>query len=138
MTAFAFDAAGNFQPPSAEELARLDSIASIIAYSYGFMEDGRPYWAYVAVKPSLYQQFYAQSVARQSMVVGDYGTILAAGFESEPPAHIVQQMQDSYGCDPRYEEKLIAEVRKEQAAALSQNEEKRLMDIVAMMKNQKA
>jgi hypothetical protein len=84
MTSIAFEASGKVRCSSTEELAEADKETAILGYVHGTMEDGRPYWAYVAIIPSKYREFHALTAARKAMVIGNYGTVVAAGFESRP------------------------------------------------------
>ena len=137
MTVFNFEPSGKLKLPSQEELLKADNDAAILTYSHGTM-DGNPYWAYVAVKPSKYREFSRRSAARESLVFKDYGTVLAGGFAASPPAEVVREMQEKYGADPAYEDKLVAEANKQQDAFVAKREEKRIMDIVTMLKKTQA
>jgi len=137
MTSFAFEASGRLKPPSAGELAEADEKDSILAYTRGTMEDGTPYYAYVAVKPSKYQEFHARTVERRTMVLGDYGKVIAAGFEPEAPPEVVADMRQRYGIDDQYEEKLVQRVLKQQSVFVEKQETSRLQDIVSMLKSKK-
>jgi len=137
MTSFAFEASGRLKPPSAEELAEADEKDSILAYTRGTMADGTPYYAYVEVKPSKYQEFHAMTVARRTMVIGDYGKVIAAAFEAEAPPEIVAEMRERYGIDDQYEEKLVQKVLKQQSVFLEKQETSCLQDIVSMLKSKK-
>ena len=134
MPVFDSEPSGRLKLPSQEELLKADEDAAILAYSCGTMSDGRPYWAYVAVKPSLYRQFYKLSAARQTMVLSNYGEVLAIGHATEPPPEVVRAMREKYGADPAYEDKLIAEANRQQDVSVKNQEEKRIMDIVTMLK----
>ena len=133
MTAIAFDSSGKVKHSSAEELAVADQNTAIVSYVYGTMDDGRPYWAYVAIKPSMYREFHAITASTKAMVIGDYGTVIAAGFESEPPPEVVEEMHEVYGFDEQYEEQLRQEALKQQDVLFEKNETSRINDIVAMM-----
>ena len=114
MTTFRFDKSGAPVLPSDEELATLDKEEAILAYTDGMMEDGRPYYAYVAVTPSMYPEFYAKTCARESLSLGDYGTIIACGFEESPSESVVAEMREQFGFDEGYETKLLQEAKEQQ------------------------
>ncbi len=133
MTSIAFEASGKVKHSSVEELAQADQETAILSYVHGTMEDGRPYYAYVAVKPSKYRDFHAMTAAMRPMVIGDYGTVVAAGFESEPPADVVKEMREVYGFDDQYEERLKSDALKQQEFFFAKLETKRIDDIVAML-----
>ena len=134
MSAIAFEPTGKVKHPSVEDLAQADKDLAILGYVHGTMDDGRPYYAYVAILPSKYREFHALSAAKKAMVIGNYGTVIAAGFEFEPPADVVQEMQDVYGFDEQFETKLKQEAIKDQKAFFEKQETGRIDDIVAMLK----
>ena len=135
MVAIAFDSSGKVKPSSPEELAEADKNTYILCYVHGTMEeDGRPYYAYVAIVPSKYREFHALTAARKTMVIGDYGTVVAADFEFEPPPEVVEEMRHVYGFDDQLETKLRNEALKQQQAFFEKQEVKRIDDIVAMLK----
>jgi len=136
MGTLVFDESGKLKPPTAEELAEADRDTAILCYTTGVLDDGRPYYAYIAVTPSRYSEFMQKTKARYVMVLGEYGTVIAAGFETEAPAEVKQEMRDKYGFDEEYQEKLIQRVRAEQDTFMKAKEDKRIMDIVAMLKTQ--
>jgi len=134
MVSIAFDSSGQVKQPSPEELAKTDQTKAILSYIHGTMDDGRPYWAYVAVRPSKYQEFYVLTVSMKPMVIGNYGTVVAAGFESTPPQEVVMEMREVYGFDDQFEAKLKTEALKQREALFDKQEAKRIDDIVGMLK----
>lgn len=135
MASLQFDNDGKIKTASAESLTQADANgAAIIAFSSGNTASGRPYYAYVAVKPSKYREFCEKSEARETIKLSDYGRVVAHGFESAPPASVVQHMYEQYGFDETYESRLKAEISSQRQKDSLQKEEDRLMDIVAMMK----
>jgi hypothetical protein len=138
MPSYNFESSGKLSSPSGEELQKADATSAIIAYTNGVANDGRPYYAYIAVKPSRYREFYELTSARKTIVLNDFGDIIEGDFEAAPPAHVVQRMREEYGFDENYERELKEEVSRQRDKFSAQQEEKRLMDIVAMMKARKA
>ncbi len=137
MPRYSFESSGKLSTPSTEELQKADDSSAIIAYTNGVTEDGRPYYAYMAVKPSRYREFYELTSARKAIVLNDFGNIIEGGFEESPPANIVQRMRNEYGFDENYEKAIKEEVSRQRGKFTAAQEEKRLMDIVAMMKAKK-
>jgi hypothetical protein len=137
MRAYNFDSSGKLARSSQEELQQADATTAIIAYTNGTMADGRPYYAYLSVKPSKYREFYELSSARQSIVLNNYGKIIVSGFASTPPDEVVRFMADKYGFDDNYEQAVKAEVSQQRNEFGAKKEEQRLMDIVAMIKTKK-
>lgn len=134
MTTISFESSGKVKSSSPEALAAADSDMAVLGYVHGTMEDGRQYYAYVAIKPSKYREFYALTAAKKAMVIGQYGTVLAAGFDSQPPADVVKEMREVYGFDDQYEAKLKQDALAQQEAFFANQEKVRIDDIVAMMK----
>jgi len=137
MVAYNFDSSGKVKLPPEAEIKELDVDTAILAYTSGKTEDGRPYYAYIAVQPSKYREFYTKSAARQTLVLNDYGTIVAGDFLAEPPPEVVKEMYDTYGFDDEYEKKLQEEVTKQRSESGDKIEEQRLLDIVSMLKAKK-
>jgi hypothetical protein len=128
---------GKLAHPTAADLQAADAVSEIICFTDGKLNDGTPYWAYLAVKPSKYASFHAATKARQSMMLSDYGRIIRYGNDAAVPAEEQEVMKNEYGFDDHYVEKLVKKAEVEQDVFLKQKEDKRLMDIVAMMKKNK-
>ena len=138
MSSVSFKTSGELIPPTAEELAEEDNDSAILCYTDGMMEDGRPYYAYVAVKPSKYLEFKAITDRGGGMTIADYGEVIAGDFEAKPPITVVTEMRDKYGFDEKFVEKVVRRIRLEQDKFMEQKEKKRLDDIVAMLKKKQA
>jgi hypothetical protein len=138
MTAFVFEASGRVTLPSQEELVAADETSAIIALSQGKLSDGSPYYAYIAIKPSLYREFCARTKAGDALTLSDYGTIITIGYDAEPPAEVVAEMREKYGFENDYETKLINEAKGQQGEFLKKKEDKRIGDIVAMLKKKQS
>ena len=132
---FAFEGAGKVKLSSGEELAKADQETAILAYTSGTTDDDRPYYAYVAVKPSKYQEFYALTSAKQALVIAEYGTIICGGFEEKPPLEVMNEMREIYGFDDGYEERLAQEAKRQLVAFLEKEEKARIDGIVRMLKH---
>jgi tetratricopeptide (TPR) repeat protein len=131
---FSFHKAGNMKMPTKAELLEADEDTSIVSFSHGTMADGRPYWAYIAVKPSKYREFSRRSAARETLVLRDYGEVLEAGYGKEVPAAVQQKMKEKYNLDENYAENLTKEANKAQDFFVEQREAQRIADIVEMLK----
>jgi len=134
---FNFDASGKLKDSTAEELANADLTSAIISLSTGIQSDGTPYYVYLAVPPSKYAEFYRMSKERQTFNLENYGVILAGGPEASPPELVMEYMKEEYGFDENFEKALEEEFKKESATYAVQQEDARIMDIVAMLKAQK-
>ena len=130
-----FEPSGKIKPPIREELKAADEAGeAIIVLDRGTIEDGTPYWAYVAVRPSRYEEFMRLGKNRQPKRINDYGAILKYGFDAEVPYDVRQFMEQANGFDDHFEEKLAAKVKTARIEFLKQQESQRISDIVAMLK----
>jgi hypothetical protein len=135
MIEVAFDSSAQVVAPSAQELSAADEAEqAVLAYTHGNLSDGRPYYAYVAVKPSKYAAFYAATAERRRMRIGDYGTVIKGGLEITPPPEVIKEMRVRYGFDDQYEEKLKEQALKQQKDFVVRREELRIENAVAMLK----
>jgi len=74
------------KPPLRGELEAADAAGeALIVLDRGQLEDGTPYWAYVAVKPSKHREFMQLGKTRQPRRISDYGAILKYGLERGVP-----------------------------------------------------
>lgn len=137
MTSTAFEPSGQIKSPTAEELAEADKDSAILCYTNGILQDDRPYYVYMAVKPSRYKAFKEMTDAGKCITFSDYGEIIAAGFEAYPPPEVVQKIHDTYGFDEDFTEKLVQGIRADQSVFMEQQEKKRIDDIVTMLKQAK-
>jgi len=136
MSALAFEDSGKVVKPSIEELLAADNDSAIIAYTDGIAEDGRPYYAYIAVKPSMYEEFHALTSARKPIVLEDYGTILAGDYAASAPPSVKQAMRETYGFDENFIEKIKENIMKMGKVFFEKKEDNRIMDIVGMLQKQ--
>jgi hypothetical protein len=134
MTVFTFEPSGKIALPSDEELLRLDKENAIIAYTSGVTQEGKSYYAFVAVRPSAYKKFRRLTLAKQPIILSEYGDVLASGYTARPEPEVVEMMQQKYGCDLDYETSLVNEALKQQGVFAKKHEEKRIDDIVSMLK----
>jgi len=132
---FAFDVSGHIKQPNAAELAEADQEMDIITFNRAVTSDGTPCYAYVAVKPSRFQEFQRLTSAGTPLVYDDYGTVIASGYGSEPLPEVIEDMRRRYGIDDQLEEKLAETAKQQQKAFLERPEEERLKDIVDFLKN---
>ncbi len=54
--------------------------------------DGRAAWHYVLVEPHKKHAFL-RSIESGSLDVADYGDVLCSGWGTDPPAHVVRQIE---------------------------------------------
>jgi hypothetical protein len=125
MISFAFEPSGRAKQPTIEELATADEQVRIITYTPGTMADGNPCYAYVAVKPSKFQQFRALTAAKTPFILNDYGTVVAAGFGTLPAPEVIEDMRKRFGMDEHFENNILATAKAQQLAFLKKQEENR-------------
>lgn len=106
MIRFSFDPQGKFETASAEELKALDRHTAIIAFTSGALPDSAPFYAYIAVRPSKYRDFYERTAAGIPLVLRDYGTVIRAGLAPQPPEAVVAYMRQEFGYRDSYEAEL--------------------------------
>jgi hypothetical protein len=132
---YQFEKKGTVKSMAAEQLAAADAANSyVIELDHGTLEDGTPYWAYIAVKPSKYEEFKRITAAHQPIVLADYGNILKYGFDQQVPDAVKEEMKREYAWDDNYLTTLANDVKKEQGVFIKKQEEMRITDIVAMLK----
>lgn len=80
-----------------------DDVARVIVLIYGLLEESRPFWCYVAVKPSKYQAFLDEQKAGTLNLFefGKYGEIIISGEGSNPPDEVTLKVAEVYQTDPR-------------------------------------
>lgn len=80
-----------------------------IVLVYGLLEDGNPFWVFVAVKPSQYQNFLtAQKDGSLNLYqFSPYGEIIVSGTGKSPPDDITIKVAEMYQTNP---EKLKAQL----------------------------
>ncbi len=78
-----------------------DDVARVIVLVRGMMENGKGfYWCYVAVKPSLYEQFKAVTGNKyniQNFVKDGYGEVIVSGAGREPPKAVTEKVAEMFG-----------------------------------------
>jgi hypothetical protein len=126
---------GDLVAPSASELDEADADNEMYTLTIGTTDDGKPYWMYAAIVPSLYQDFIAAAAAGQRIEINDYGYALKFGFDAVPPAEVKEEMKRKYGFDENYEAKLAAEIEKERKAFLERQEDERIKAYLAPKKD---
>ena len=133
--AYQFGKDGTLKDLTAEELAAADADSSVIELNHGTLNDGTPYWAYIAVKPSRYKDFKRLTADHQPIRLTEYGNILKFGFDDLVPTSVREEMKQKHGCEDAFLTTLAADVKAAQATFLKQQEDMRIADIVSMLKN---
>ena len=131
---YKFDKSGKLKTLTDAELQAADADSSLIVLDQGIQEDGKPYWLFLKVKPSKYKEFMQLCRQRKPKRFTDYGTILKYGYNKQVPTAAKTEMREKYGWDDNYIEKLAEDVKEEQKKFVRKQEDKKLGDIVAMLK----
>lgn len=92
-----------------DKLTNNQDLMRTIVLVYGLLENGNPFWVFVAVKPSQYQQFIAaqKDGTLNLYQFAPYGEIIVSGIGKSPPDEITIKVAEMYQTDP---EKLKAQV----------------------------
>ena len=73
-----------------------DDVARIVMLAFGTMESGGPYWCYVAVKPSRYEEFKRAMESKkynmQNYAKDGYGEVVVSGEGALPPQDVTKQV----------------------------------------------
>ncbi len=131
---YKFKENGELDELTAAELVAEDAYSAITVLDRGVTADGTPYWLYIDVKPSKFQDFVRAVRSGTPKVFEDYGTILKFGYDKEVPESVKEEMKQQYGFDENCIENLKKDIRAEQKKFLEKKEDNRIGDIVAMLK----
>ena len=85
-----------------EEKPKTDDLTRVIVLVYGMLDNGNPFWVYVAVKPSKYQPFLAaQKDGSLDLHQFDgFGEIIVSGEGRLPPDEVTLKVAEMYQTDP--------------------------------------
>lgn len=101
---------------SPAQLKNTDKHIGIIHLISGTTAKGEDFFAYISVKPSLYEEFLSKMENGIRMDVDKYGKVLKKGYGKNPSAEVQQELIDKFGLDPNFMEHLTAEIEKRQNA----------------------
>ena len=77
-----------------------DNLSRIVMLTYGAMEHGGPYWCYVAVKPSRYEEFQSRLASKkyniQNFSEDAFGEVIVSGEGITPPQDITKQVANLF------------------------------------------
>jgi len=73
-----------------------------IVLVYGLLDGGNPFWVFVAIKPSKYQEFVdAQKDGSLNLYeFAPYGEIIVSGEGKSPPDEVTIKVAEMYQTDP--------------------------------------
>jgi hypothetical protein len=77
-----------------------DQLSRIVMLAYGKMDHGGPYWCYVAVKPTRYDDFQAALASKQynmqNFVTDGYGEVVVSGEGVIPPQDVTAKVAEMF------------------------------------------
>jgi len=79
-----------------------DDVTRIIMLIYGKLDDGGPFWCYVAVKPSKFEDF-KKAEAEGSIdlyAFAPFGEVIVSAAGQTPPEEVTRKVAEMYGADP--------------------------------------
>lgn len=91
------------QPPVTPNVSvNPDEVSRIIMLIYGKLEDGGPFWCYVAVKPSKFEDFKtAEAEGRINLYeFAEFGEVIVSAAGATPPEEVTRKVAEMYGADP--------------------------------------
>lgn len=88
--------------PPPDLLKKMDEAIGIIRILSGRTAAGEDFYAYVSVRPSMYEEFSRKVDNGESMIVESYGKVLHKGFGLQPSDDVKRYMEDQYGIDPNF------------------------------------
>jgi hypothetical protein len=78
-----------------------DDVARVVMLTFGNMERGGMYWAYLAIKPSRYEEFKKISATKQyniqNFVKDAFGEVIVSGEGGLPPRDVTKQVAKLFG-----------------------------------------
>lgn len=88
-------------PPRHPQAPNPDDIARVIVLVYGTLENNKPFWCYVAVKPSAYEKFLeAQKAGALNLHdFGAFGEVIISGEGNRPPDEVTLKVAQVYQTD---------------------------------------
>ena len=101
--------APSFSPTDSDD-SFADLLSTLVVFVRGKLAGGKPYWAYLAMKPSMAKAFKEVQSKGVAFDLEEYGTIIEWGEGDEPPAAIVEQMKNTYAVGSDYEKKLLERI----------------------------
>jgi hypothetical protein len=88
-------------PPTPGDKYDPDNLSRVIMLLYGQMDHGGPFWCYVAVKPSRFEDFkIAEKAGKIDLYNFDeYGEVIVSAEGQTPPEEVTLKVAEMYGAD---------------------------------------
>lgn len=91
--------------PALSSQSMADLLCTIIILCRGKQASGRPYWAYMCIKPSMARAF-KEAREKGSFELGQFGSVIEWGEGNDVPADVQERMARDYGVSHDYEDQL--------------------------------
>ena len=103
-------------PPGAVQAATesqmLDLLCTIMVLCRGRTAKGKPFWAYMCIKPSKAKAF-GEAKKSGNMNLLEYGSVIEAGEGDEPPQQVKERMEREFGMRHDNDEQLLQAIKKQ-------------------------
>ncbi len=88
-------------PPEAAAAYYLDEFGRVIVLIHGTLDTKAPFWCFVSVKPSQYQNFlHTQHAGRLNLYdFTQFGEVIASGEGKNPPELVMLRLAEVYQTD---------------------------------------
>ena len=92
----------NTPPLTPNATVNADDVTRIILLIYGKLDTGGPFWCYVAVKPSKFEDFKkAEAEGKIDLYAFEpYGEVIVSAAGETPPADVTAKVAEMYDADP--------------------------------------
>lgn len=83
-----------------------DLLCTLMVLCRGVNDKGKPFWAYMCIKPSMAKAF-KEARERGNVDLEDYGTVLETGEGTDVPPDVRGRMERDYGANHDFERMLM-------------------------------
>jgi hypothetical protein len=79
-----------------------DTVSRVIMLLYGKLDNGGPFWCYVALKPSKFEAFKQAEAAGNIDLYNfeAFGEVIVSAEGKTPPEEVTLKVAEMYGTDP--------------------------------------
>lgn len=134
---YTLDESGKLVVPTVGELLKLDGDSSVIMLIGGKTVEQKPYWMYIAVRPSKYKEFKEAIKDGKNLRFTDYGVVVKYGYDEKVPAAVKEEMRLKYGSEENYMDKVVNQIRDTKNVFLRHQEARRIFDVVEMLQKKR-
>lgn len=105
----------HMSPPPLSAQAMADLLCTLLVCCRGVRDDGKAFWAYLCIKPSMAASF-KEARESGSFVLEDYGTVVEWGEGEKIPEEVEERMAKQFGADAHYEDKILKALEMQETA----------------------